>query len=203
MNDAPIAPRITSRHSAFTCTGRSACRNVPIATSTATSAMRAIDEQRYLRAFHAEIAKRRRTVARPHRVLDLFRRRHAVPDAAGDDCRRAQFHRAAVACRARCRDHDRSQSDERRGRALSRLSHGRRQSRVARRAGARRSRACRTWAAAYGARGARCRRRRAHGVRPLFVRSDLHPAAASSRRNGRRSSRWHWPRRASTCRSTS
>ena len=146
----------------------------------------AIDEPRFLRAFHTEIGTDRRTAARPHRVVDLLRRRHAVLDAAFDHCRRAQFHRPAVARRARCRNHHGGQSDERRGRAFSRLSRRRRQSRVARRAGARRSRAGRARPAAHRARSARCSRRRAQSVRPLLVRPDLRAAGAAAEGMGGR-----------------
>ena len=45
-----------AEHSASTSTGRSACRNARIATSTATCAMPPIDEARFVRAFTAEIA---------------------------------------------------------------------------------------------------------------------------------------------------
>ncbi len=59
----------------------------------------------------------------------------------------------------RCRSHARSQSDQRRGDALSRLSRGRRQSRLARRAGARRCVAESTRPPAHRAGSARRRRR--------------------------------------------
>ena len=100
-----------------------------------------IDEARFVRAFAAEIAT---TAARaPGRTVidDLLRRRHAVADAAGNGRRDPRRHRQALERRARCRGDARSQSDQRRGDALSRLSRGRRQPRLARRAGARRSRA--------------------------------------------------------------
>ena len=87
--------------------------------------------------------------------------------------------------------------------ALSRLSRRRRQSRLARRAGARRPRAGRTWPHAHGARSARCRRRRAHGVRALLVRSDLRAAGPDAGRNGRASSSARWRKPASIFRSIS
>ena len=65
--------------------------------------------------------------------------------------------------------------DQRRSYAVSRLSHRRRQSRLARRAGARRRLAEGAGTAAHRARGAGCGRDRAHRVRPLFVRPDLRP----------------------------
>ena len=141
--------------------------------------------------------------AGPHRLDDFLRRRHAVADAAGNDRRRARRRGEALARRARRRGHARSQSDQRRGDALSRLSHGRRQPRLARRAGARRPRAGRAWPHAHVARGARRRRRRALDLRPLFVRPDLCPAAATAgAMGGRAQARAGRGRRASFALST-
>ena len=98
----------------------------------------AIDEPRFLRAFQAEIAATAARSARPHRVEHLLRRRHAVADAARHRRHDPRHHRQALDRAAECRGHARSQSDQRRGDALSRLSRGRRQPRLARRAGARR-----------------------------------------------------------------
>ena len=75
---SPTAP------SAFTCIGRSACRSARIATSTATCAMAAIDEARFVRAFDSRNRHDRRARTGPHGIDDLLRRRHAVADAAGD-----------------------------------------------------------------------------------------------------------------------
>ena len=97
-----------------------------------------IDEERFVRAFAREIET---TAARaPGRVvsLDLSRRRHAVADEAANRRRDPRCDRQALARRRRRRNHARSQPDQRRGDALSRLSRRRRQPRLARRAGARR-----------------------------------------------------------------
>ena len=139
--------------SASMCTGRSACRSARIATSTAMCAMPAIDEARFVRAFAAEIAA---TAARaPGRTVSthLLRRRHAVADAARD--RRARFSMRSrkhwtVAPDVEVTLEANPTSVE--ADALSRLSRGRRQPRVARRAGARRCVA--------EARSAGCTRRR-------------------------------------------
>ena len=73
------------------------------------------------------------------RVEHLPRRRHAVADAARRPSARSSTPSASTGrVAARRRSHARSQSDQRRGDALSRLSRGRRQPRLARRAGARR-----------------------------------------------------------------
>ncbi len=76
-------------------------------------------------ALRARLCRRnrgdRRAGAGPHRIHDFLRRRHALADAAGDHRRRARRRGAALADRARCRNHARSQPDERRGDALSRL----------------------------------------------------------------------------------
>ena len=109
----------------------------------------------------------------------------------------------ALAGRARRRGHARSQSDQRRGDALSRLPRGRRQPRLARRAGARRCGAEGARPPAHGARGARRGRDRARDFRALFVRPDLCAAAARRRRPGRPSSSARSRKRPSICRSIS
>jgi len=78
---------------------------------------------------------------------------------ACDDGRASRCHRGGVAGRGRRRDHARGEPDERRGDALCRLSVGRRQPGLARRAGAERRRSRPARAPAHGGRGAR---RRAH-----------------------------------------
>ena len=95
---------------------------------------------------------------RPHGLDHLLRRRHALADAARDRGGDPRRHRAALDGRARRRSVARGESDERRGDALPRLSRGRRQPGVARRAGARRRGAEGTRTAAQRARGARCGR---------------------------------------------
>ena len=84
-----------------------------------------IDEERYVRAFAAEIATTARTHRRAHGVEHLHGRRHAVADEARDGRRDPRHHRQALVGRARRRGDARSQSDQRRGDALSRLSRGR------------------------------------------------------------------------------
>ncbi len=116
-----LARPTTRKPSASISTGRSACRNVPIATSTATSGASRSTSSVSCALFTPRSATTAERAARPHGVDDFFRRRHAVADAAGDHRRRARLHRPAVARRARRRDHARSQSDQRRGDALSRL----------------------------------------------------------------------------------
>ena len=197
-------PLTTSRQpSASTSTGRSACRNVRIATSTATCAASRSTRRAFVRAFAAEIAA---TAARvPGRTVSTIFFGGGTPSLmqpatiAGDP----RCDRTALAGRRRRRGHARSQSDQRRGDALSRLSLGRRQPRLARRAGARRPRAGRAWPHAYGARGARRRRGRALDLRALLVRSDLRAAAADAGSNGRASSSARWPKPANICRSIS
>ena len=113
--------------------------------------------------------------ARPRGVVDLSRRRHAIVDAAAYGRRHSRCDRQALARRRRRRGHAGGQSHQRRGHALSRLSRGRRQPGVARRAGARRRIAEGTGTPAYRARSAGCGCDCAHGFRAIFVRSDLRP----------------------------
>ena len=151
--------RTPDRPSASMSIGRSACRSAPIATSTAMCATAAIDEPRFVRAFAAEIAA---TAARvPGRTVSTIFFGGGTPSLMQPSTVGAVLDAIAQALdgRARRRGHARSQPDQRRGDALSRLSRGRRQPRVARRAGARRSRARGTRPAAHGARGARRGRR--------------------------------------------
>ena len=107
------------------------------------------------------------------------------PADRGHDPRR---HRAALDGRARYRSVAGSQSDQRRGDAVSRLSRGRCQPGVARRAGARRRRAQGTRPAAQRARSARRGRGGAGKLRALLVRPDLCAAAADAGSVGRRAS---------------
>ena len=117
--DPPPQAGEAEKPSASTCTGRSACRNVPIATSTATSATTAIDEARFVRAFTAEIAA---TAARvPGRTVSTIFFGGGTPSlmqpatvAAVLDAIARHWTR-----RARRRGHARSQSDQRRGRRAS------------------------------------------------------------------------------------
>ena len=126
----------------------------------------------------------RRAHAGPRGVVDLSRRRHAVADAAANRRRDPRCDRQALARRGRCRSHAGSQSHQRRGDALSRLSRRRRQPGFARRAGAGRCLAEGAGTPAHRARGARCGRDRAHRLRSLFVRPDLRPPRPDARRCG-------------------
>ena len=136
-----------------------------------------IDEPRFVRAFAAEIAA---TAARvPDRTVSTIFFGGGTPSlmqpaTVGVDPRRD---RKTLARCARRRGQPRSQSDQRRSHPLPRLPHRRRQPRLARRPGARRSRARRAWPHAHLARSARCGRHRAQHFRSLLVRSDLCPAA--------------------------
>ena len=148
----------------------------------------AIDEPRFLRAFQTEIAA---TAARaPGRTVSSIFLGGGTPSLMQPETvgTHPRHHRQALDRAARRRGHARSQSDQRRGDALSRLSRGRRQPRLARRAGARRCVAEGARPAAHRAGGARRGRHRAAIVRPLFVRPDLRPAAADAAGSGRPSS---------------
>ena len=145
-----------------------------------------VDEARFVRAFEAEIAA---TAARvPGRTVSTIFFGGGTPSlmqpavGAGDPRR----HRQTLERRARRRSHARSQPDQRRGDALSRLSRGRRQPRLARRAGARRCRAEGTRPPAHRAGSARRGRGRAREFRALLVRSHLRAAAPDARRLGSR-----------------
>src|SRR5579859_4181120 len=124
--------------------------------------------------------------AEAHRVVDLLWWRHAVADAAFHHRSRTRRHRAKLECRRPHRGDARSQPNQRRSHAVSRLSYSGGQSRLALRAGARRSRAHGTRPAAFGARGARCGRRSAIRVRPLFVRSHLRASGSDAVPMGKR-----------------
>ena len=111
----------------------------------------AIDEARFARAFAGEIAA---TAARvPGRTVSTIFFGGGTPslDAARDRRHDSRRDRAALDGRARRRSDARSQPDQRRGDPLSRLPRGRRQSGLARGAGARRRRAQAARAAALGA----------------------------------------------------
>ena len=172
----PTPPHARAKEpSASTCTGRSACRNARIAISTAMSGMRR-STRSALRAPLRARSKPRRRVRRTRTVTSIFlgggtpslmqpQTVGAILDAIGK----------ALARRAQGGSDAGGQSHQRRGNALSRLSHRRRQPRLARRAGAGRRLAEGAGTAAYRARGAGCGRDRPHRVRPLFVRPDLRP----------------------------
>ena len=145
-----------------------------------------IDEDRFARAFAREIET---TAARtPGReVSSIFlgggtpslmqpQTVGAILDAIGK----------ALARRGRRRSHAGSQSHQRRGDAVWRLSRSRRQPGVARRAGAGRCLAEGAGTAAHRARGAGCGRDRARRLRPLFVRPDLCPPRPDPADVGRR-----------------
>ncbi len=142
-----------------------------------------IDEARFVRAFAAEIAATAAARAGPHGVDHLLRRRHALADAARDRRGDPRRDRAALAVARRRRGHARSQSDQRRGDAFSRLSRGRRQPRLARRAGARRCGACGARPAAYRAtrRSTRSRSRARSFARYSFDLIYARPAADAAR----------------------
>ena len=90
--------RVGSR-SPSTSTGRSAGRNARIAISTAMSAS-AIEEARWTRALLADLERQAELAPDREVGLDLFRRRHAVADAARDR-RGADRARAARCGRSR------------------------------------------------------------------------------------------------------
>ncbi len=98
-----IRQLVTCRHlmpcnqlSAFTCTGRSACRSARIATSTAMCVMRRSTNSGS-RAHSSAKSKPPRAYTGPRGLFDLSRRRHAIPDAAADGRRDPQRHRPALA----------------------------------------------------------------------------------------------------------
>ena len=150
--------------SAFTCTGRFACRNAPIAISTAMSGMPPVDEERFARAFAREIET---TAARaPGREVSSIFLGGGTPSLMQPQTVGADpgCDRQALARRARCGSHAGSQSHQRRGDALCRLSRSRRQPSFARRAGAGRCLAEGAGTPAHRARGAGCGRDRAHAL---------------------------------------
>ena len=163
----------------------------------------AIDEERYVAAFRTEI--RHRAQLAPGRTVrsiffgggtpSLMRPQtvQAIVDAVG----------GGLDDRARRGDHARGQSDQRRGRALPRLSRGRRQPGVARRPGAERRRpeiprprAIRSREALAASKVA------ASDLLAPFVRSDLRPPRPERRRLARRACPGDGARLASISRST-
>ena len=190
------------RVSASTSIGRSACRNAPIAISTATCARRPVDEARFLSAFRAELAHRARLAPGARRVVRLLRRRHAIADGAGHRRQHPGGDRGALERRSRRRGDARGQSDQRRGDAVPRLPGGRHQPRVARRAGHERPRPQGARPPAHRRRGHGGRRDRGVGLRALFLRPDLCPARTRRRPNGAPNSRPRSTGPPSTCRST-
>ena len=162
-----------------------------------------IDQQRFLDAYRGELRATRDRIGARRVRQHILRRRHALTDVGGDGFRTAGRDRRQLAHRRQCRDHARSQSVERRGRPLPRLPVRRRQSRVARRAGAQRRRPEGTRPSALGRGGPRRRRCRTRGIRSLHVRSHLRAAAPEASANGAPSCarRSTWP--AIICRSTS
>ena len=130
------------------------------------------------------------TTTRPdagaYRHLDLLRRRHPVPDGAGDGRRLDRAHRPALGTDAGAGDHAGSQPDFGRGRALRRVPRRRGQPGVARHPGAGRRFAevpgpCPQRVGSAG-------RHRAGGAafRPLLVRPDLCPPRPVGRGLGSR-----------------
>ena len=97
-----------------------------------------VDEARWTRALLADLDHQADADAGPRSRLGLFRRRHAVADAARDGRGAARRGcKRTVAGRARSRNHPGGQPEFGRGRALSRVCRGRGQPAVARRPGAR------------------------------------------------------------------
>ncbi len=168
--------------SASTCIGRSAWPNARIAISTRMCApRRSTKSASFPRCAPNSPIARRSTPGRDG-ALDLLRRRHALADASADGAERHRRGRRELERRARRGDHAGGQSDQRRGRALPRLSRRRGQPPVDRRAGARRRRP-------EGARPAPRRRRSGRGgqnrrvdLPALFLRLDL--CAARPEREG-------------------
>ena len=132
-----------------------------------------VDEARFVRAIETEIAA---TAARvPGRTVSTIFFGGGTPSLMQPASVQAILDAIAKhwSVAPDCRGDAGSQSDQRRSHALPRLSRGRRQPRLARRAGARRCRAQGTWPPAHRAGGARRGRRRAREFRALLVRSHL------------------------------
>src|SRR6266852_1354652 len=104
----------------------------------------------------------RRAHAGPGGIVDFSRRRHAIIDAAANRRLDPGCDRQALARGARRGSHARSQSHQRRGDTVSRLSRRRRQPGFARRAGAGRRLAEGAGTSTHRARGARRGRDRPH-----------------------------------------
>ena len=173
----------TTRRSASTSIGRSACPNVPYCDFNSHVRRAPIDEGRFVRAFPKEITATgdARAGAPFH---DLLRRRHTVADAAGD-------HRGVLNSIAR---QWRVAPDAEITLEANPTSVEATRFRGYRAAGVNRvslgvqalddACACRAWPHAYGARSARCGRGRARDVRSLLVRSHLRAAGANAGRHG-------------------
>ena len=110
---------------------------------------------------------------RPGRHQHLLRRRHTLLDAPRYRVGDPRRHRGPLAFARRCGDHARSQSHKCRGRELRRLSIGRRQPAVARRAGARRPKPQGARPPAHGGRSAGRAGARQTPFRSRVVRPDL------------------------------
>ena len=141
----------------------------------------AIDETRYVRAFAREIAATAERVGA--RTVTTIFMGGGTPSLMQPATVGALLDadRPALVGRAGRRSHARGQSDQCRGDAFCRIPHGRRQSRLARRASARRCVAEGTWPAAHRAGSARRGRDRPQGLRALLVRSDLRAARPDDR----------------------
>ena len=139
-----------------------------------------IDQGRFVRAFAAEIAATAARAPRPHRLQHLPRRRNALAHRAQDRRRHSGCRCPELAGRARCRGHARSQSVERRGDAVCRLSRCRSEPGLYRRPGIGRCGAASARASAFGVRSARSGRGRALRVRSLFARSHLCASGADA-----------------------
>ena len=103
----------------------------------------------------------------------LFRRGHALADAAARHGRDSRCHRLSLDVRPRRGDHPRSQSHQRGGGEFQRLRRRRRQSPVARGAGAGRRQSEGSRAPAHGGRSAGRLASRASNLQSRVVRSDL------------------------------
>ena len=146
-----------------------------------------VAEDRFLAAYLTELDHFAGLAPGPHRFERILRWRHAVADAAANRGCDPRPDRETLGRRGGCRDHARSQSDQRRGGALRGLPRGRRQPGVARRAGARRSKPQSARADAHG-RGSPCRARaRQAAFRARVVRLDLCARRANRRAMARRS----------------
>ena len=162
----------------------------------------AIDEPRFLRAFEAEIAAN--AARAPGRTVTSIFFGGGTPSLMQPATIGAILDTIGKhwSVDPKAEVTPRSQSDQRGSDALPRLSRGRRQPRVARRAGARRCFVERAWPDAHRAGGARRRRGRPRELRALLVRPDLCAPAPDAGSNGAPSSSAPSARPPSICRST-
>ena len=147
-----------------------------------------VDAARWTRALAGRSRPSGGAGARSRSHLDLFRRRHAVLDAARDGCGAGRAGQGAVAGRARSRSHAGGQPQLGRGGALRRVCRGRDQPAVARDPGARSGGAALSRPRPRPGRGDRGDPPRPRHLRALFVRPDLCPARPERSPPGRRSS---------------